>query len=115
MHRCVGGARCLERKRADAPNLVDVERRRLAAIVIFILVWISSCTVLSYPILSYPILSFPVRSAPFSAQVCLGDTAWQEVYPMDYYSNAAGVWGNYHEQQQKLAQQKAERVALKGR
>jgi len=29
---------------------------------------------------------------PYEAEVALGDTAWQTVYPMDFYAQDAGPW-----------------------
>jgi 2-(3-amino-3-carboxypropyl)histidine synthase len=31
---------------------------------------------------------------PYEFEVCLGETEWQEVYPMDYYSQSSGPWSN---------------------
>ena len=39
----------------------------------------------------------PVLS-PYELFVCLGETEWQEDYPMDYYSQAGGPWTNYYEE-----------------
>ena len=35
---------------------------------------------------------------PYELHVCLEETKWKEVYPMDYYSQAGGPWSNYHEE-----------------
>jgi len=32
---------------------------------------------------------------PYEAHIAFGDQAYQEVYPMDYYSNRGGPWSNY--------------------
>ena len=32
---------------------------------------------------------------PYEAHVAFGDTAYRDVYPMDYYSNKGGPWSNY--------------------
>jgi 2-(3-amino-3-carboxypropyl)histidine synthase len=38
---------------------------------------------------------------PYECEVMLGSASWGEVYPMDYYSNAGGTWGNmYHRKPQ---------------
>jgi len=34
---------------------------------------------------------------PYELSVCLGETEWKEVYPMDFYSKDGGPWSNYHE------------------
>ena len=34
---------------------------------------------------------------PYELHVCLEETAFSDVYPMDYYSNQGGPWSNYHE------------------
>jgi 2-(3-amino-3-carboxypropyl)histidine synthase len=34
---------------------------------------------------------------PYELHVCLEETRWRDVYPMDYYSNEGGPWANYHE------------------
>ena len=33
---------------------------------------------------------------PYELSVCLEETEWQEVYPMDFYSLEGGPWSNYH-------------------
>ncbi|KAG7358069.1 diphthamide biosynthesis enzyme Dph2 [Nitzschia inconspicua] len=33
---------------------------------------------------------------PYELFVCLGETEFQERYPMDYYASAGGPWSNYH-------------------
>ena len=33
---------------------------------------------------------------PYELMVCLDVTAYQDRYPMDYYSQAGGPWSNYH-------------------
>ncbi|CAB9528261.1 histidine synthase subunit 1 [Seminavis robusta] len=33
---------------------------------------------------------------PYELSVCLEETKWQDVYPMDYYSLEGGPWSNYH-------------------
>jgi hypothetical protein len=38
--------------------------------------------------------STPLLSS-YEAEVALGTSAWLEVYPMDYYSDAGGKWSNY--------------------
>jgi len=38
----------------------------------------------------------PVLS-PYELFCCLEETAWREVYPMDYYSQVGGPWTNYYE------------------
>jgi 2-(3-amino-3-carboxypropyl)histidine synthase len=35
---------------------------------------------------------------PYELHVCLDETKWRKVYPMDYYSNEGGPWSNYHEE-----------------
>ncbi|CAM9720635.1 unnamed protein product [Ascophyllum nodosum] len=40
---------------------------------------------------SKPLLS------PYEADVALGETAWRDVYPMDFYANGSGAWTNQHE------------------
>lgn len=35
---------------------------------------------------------------PYELNVCLEETPWREVYPMDFYANQGGTWTNYHEQ-----------------
>ena len=35
---------------------------------------------------------------PYELLVCLRQTEWKSVYPMDYYAHAGGPWSNYHEQ-----------------
>jgi len=32
---------------------------------------------------------------PYEAHIAWGDTAYKDVYPMDYYSNRGGPWSNY--------------------
>ena len=34
---------------------------------------------------------------PYELHVCLDETKWRAVYPMDYYSHEGGPWSNYHE------------------
>jgi 2-(3-amino-3-carboxypropyl)histidine synthase len=34
---------------------------------------------------------------PYELSVCLQETEWKEVYPMDYYSLEGGPWSNYHQ------------------
>ena len=31
---------------------------------------------------------------PYELEVAMKETDWQEVYPMDYYSNDGGKWSN---------------------
>lgn len=31
---------------------------------------------------------------PYEALVCLGETEWREVYPMDFYASGSGPWTN---------------------
>ena len=33
---------------------------------------------------------------PYELEVSLNEAAWSEVYPMDFYSNDGGTWGNMH-------------------
>jgi len=33
---------------------------------------------------------------PYEALVCLGETVWRDVYPMDYYAEGGGPWTNMH-------------------
>jgi len=33
---------------------------------------------------------------PYELSVCLEETQWKEVYPMDFYSLEGGPWSNYH-------------------
>ncbi len=35
--------------------------------------------------------------SPYELEVMLNETAWQEVYPMDYYSQNGGSWTNYYQ------------------
>ena len=36
---------------------------------------------------------------PYEALVCLGETEWREVYPMDFYASGSGPWTNqFHNQ-----------------
>lgn len=37
----------------------------------------------------------PLLSA-YEAEVCLGNTEWKSVYPMDYYAKGSGSWTNYY-------------------
>jgi len=32
---------------------------------------------------------------PYELEVALKTTEWREIYPMDYYAQAAGPWANY--------------------
>ena len=34
---------------------------------------------------------------PYELHVCLDETKWRAVYPMDYYSHEGGPWSNYHD------------------
>jgi 2-(3-amino-3-carboxypropyl)histidine synthase len=36
--------------------------------------------------------------SPYELFVCMEETEWREVYPMDFYSTAGGPWANYYEE-----------------
>lgn len=35
--------------------------------------------------------------SPYEADVALEETAWRQVYPMDFYAKGSGPWTNMHE------------------
>lgn len=35
--------------------------------------------------------------SPYEADVALEETAWRDVYPMDFYAKGSGAWTNMHE------------------
>lgn len=39
---------------------------------------------------------------PYEAFVCLEETRWNPVYPMDNYSRNTGVWGNYYKDSSEI-------------
>jgi 2-(3-amino-3-carboxypropyl)histidine synthase len=49
----------------------------------------------------------------YEAEVALGSTAWQQVYPMDYYRQDGGSWANYHKRElarkERIANRKVRR------
>jgi 2-(3-amino-3-carboxypropyl)histidine synthase len=40
--------------------------------------------------------------SPYEALVALDETAWREVYPMDFYAAGSGPWTNFHHQARTL-------------
>lgn len=35
---------------------------------------------------------------PYEFYCCIGECEYQSIYPMDWYSNNSGKWGNYYKQ-----------------
>lgn len=35
--------------------------------------------------------------SPYEADVALEETAWRDIYPMDFYAKGSGAWTNMHE------------------
>lgn len=52
---------------------------------------------------------------PYEAMVALGETAWRDIYPMDFYARDSGPWTNYFESPEDLARKEAERAARRQR
>ena len=51
---------------------------------------------LKYILNAYAIYYQPILT-PYELEVMVGSKAWEERYPMDYYSSSGGPWSNlYH-------------------
>ena len=49
----------------------------------------------------------------YEAFVCLKETEWQPIYPMDYYSYDGGKWSNYFKEVQERNERMKQRKKAK--
>lgn len=50
---------------------------------------------------------------PYEAFTCMNEIEWQQVYPMDYYSDAGGKWSNYFKRNEEARARKEKKGLLK--